>query len=156
MRGRFQLVFWMVVLGSLVPLFPNLDTAFQGMNAWHSFQYLGLLWLMNRNSYDRGEIRNGFFDSLMQPGRHKRFYGVALLATFSVIALVLGVVIRQAAPEHPEVQWKWLNGTTAVVVLGVLLMLLGPSGADDSSSALLIHKNQDSGTDPGALYRHCR
>ncbi len=30
------------------PAFPNLDTAFQGVNAWHSFQYLALTWYANR------------------------------------------------------------------------------------------------------------
>ncbi len=31
----------------LVPLLPNLDTAFQGINTWHSFQYLALTWYAN-------------------------------------------------------------------------------------------------------------
>ncbi|MER3397888.1 MAG: hypothetical protein C4316_05000 [Chloroflexota bacterium] len=30
------------------PALPNLDTAFQGINVWHSFQYLALTWLANR------------------------------------------------------------------------------------------------------------
>ena len=89
LRGRCQLVFWMAVLGFLVPLFPNLDSSFQGMNAWHSFQYLGLLWLMNQRSRERGEIRNRLFDALMAPGRGLRFYGVALGATLGLLAIVL-------------------------------------------------------------------
>jgi len=31
----------------VVPLLPNLDTAFQGVNTWHSFQYLALTWYAN-------------------------------------------------------------------------------------------------------------
>lgn len=31
----------------LTPLFSNLDTAFQGINSWHSFQYLALVWYAN-------------------------------------------------------------------------------------------------------------
>jgi hypothetical protein len=87
-KVRFQLVFWMAVLGFLVPLFPNLDSAFQGMNAWHSFQYLGLLWLMNRNSQERGEIKNRFFDGFMGEGRHWRFYLTALGGTLGLLLLV--------------------------------------------------------------------
>jgi hypothetical protein len=89
-RPRFQLVFWMAVLGSLTPVFPNLDSSFQGMNAWHSFQYLGVLWLMNRRSQERGEIQNGFFDAIMAPGRHGRFYLAALGGTIGLLAVVFG------------------------------------------------------------------
>jgi len=32
----------------VLPALPNLDTAFQGANAWHSFQYLVLTWHANR------------------------------------------------------------------------------------------------------------
>ena len=31
----------------LTPAFSNLDTAFQGINTWHSFQYLALTWYAN-------------------------------------------------------------------------------------------------------------
>lgn len=36
------------------PLVDNLDTAFQGINAWHSFQYLAITWFVIR----RAELRN--------------------------------------------------------------------------------------------------
>lgn len=87
-RARFQLVFWMAVLGSLTPVFPNLDSAFQGMNAWHSFQYLGVLWLMNQKSRERGEIQNRFFDAIMAPGRHGRYYAAALGGTLGLLLVV--------------------------------------------------------------------
>ena len=32
----------------LLPAFPNMDTSFQGANAWHSFQYLALTWYANQ------------------------------------------------------------------------------------------------------------
>ena len=37
-----------VVLMFLTPLFPNMDTSFQGINIWHSFQYLVLTWHANK------------------------------------------------------------------------------------------------------------
>lgn len=89
LRSRYQLVGWMAILGSIVPLFPNLDSAFQGMNAWHSFQYLGLMWLMNQHSRDRGEIRNRLFDRLSEPGRPWRLYGAGIVATLGLLAVVL-------------------------------------------------------------------
>ena len=74
-------------------LFPDLDSSFQGMNAWHSFQYLGLCWLMNKNSLARGEIDNRFFAGLMAPGRGTRFYAAGLGATLLLLAGVLGVAL---------------------------------------------------------------
>ena len=47
------LMFW-------TPAFPNLDTAFQGVNAWHSFQYLALTWYANRLREQRSGRRIGF------------------------------------------------------------------------------------------------
>lgn len=99
LRSRFQLVLWSGVLGFVVPLFPNLDSAFQGMNAWHSFQYLGVLWLMNQRSRQRGEIRNRLFDAITMPDRPWRFYGAGLVATLSLLLVVLGcgAVIENAS-----------------------------------------------------------
>jgi hypothetical protein len=101
-KNRCHLVLAMAVAGALTPLFPNLDTSFQGMNTWHSFQYLGLLWLMNRNSYDRGEIRSAVFDSLARPERHWRFYRVALLATVGLLATVMLVAFAIHELSHGE------------------------------------------------------
>lgn len=38
----------------IVPALGNLDTAFQGMNTWHSFQYLALTWFINRIREEKG------------------------------------------------------------------------------------------------------
>ena len=35
-----------VAASFMVPALGNLDTAFQGMNVWHSFQYLALTWML--------------------------------------------------------------------------------------------------------------
>ena len=86
---RFLLVSTTAVVGIGVALMPNLDSSFQGFNAWHSFQYLGLVWLMNRRSYDAGETDSRFVGSISKPGRHWRYYLVALGATLAVIGLVV-------------------------------------------------------------------
>lgn len=39
-----------------VPALGNLDTAFQGMNFWHSLQYLSLTWMLNNIRQRRGEL----------------------------------------------------------------------------------------------------
>ncbi len=52
-----MLMFW-------TPLFPNMDTAFQGVNTWHSFQYLALTWYANRLREQRTGKRIGFMHFL--------------------------------------------------------------------------------------------
>lgn len=52
-QGRFNLpktllISVTVVLMFWTPAFPNMDTAFQGVNVWHSFQYLALTWHANK------------------------------------------------------------------------------------------------------------
>lgn len=87
-RPRFQLVAVTSAVGFCVPWFPNLDSAFQGFNAWHSFQYLGLLWLMNRRSFQAGEIRSKFVAKLAGPHSAARYYGTGLAATLTMIAVL--------------------------------------------------------------------
>ena len=99
---RFRLVVAMAVLGSTVPLLPNLDSAFQGLNAWHSFQYLGLAWLMNRRSHERGEIKSPFFDRTMREGGHWRFYRTALFATLGAVVVLLGAAWAIAATSDGQ------------------------------------------------------
>jgi hypothetical protein len=47
---------------------------FQGYNTWHSFQYLFLLWLINRLRAQRGEIENGFVRRLVARGNMTAYY----------------------------------------------------------------------------------
>jgi hypothetical protein len=55
------------------PAFPNLDTAFQGVNAWHSFQYLALTWYANRLREQRTGRRIGFLHVIEDAWRRASF-----------------------------------------------------------------------------------
>ncbi len=55
------LMFW-------TPIFPNMDTAFQGVNTWHSFQYLALTWYANRLREQKTGQRVGFLHWLNGSG----------------------------------------------------------------------------------------
>ena len=90
-RPRFNLVVATVVVGLAVPLFPNLDTSFQGFNAWHSFQYLGIVWLWNRRARDRGEMAGQLVRKVSAPGQGRAFYTLALGATLGLLLLILAV-----------------------------------------------------------------
>lgn len=68
-RGQFNLpktllIGFTVTLMFWTPLFPNMDTAFQGVNTWHSFQYLALTWYANRLREKRTGKRIGFLHAL--------------------------------------------------------------------------------------------
>ncbi|HLX11486.1 MAG TPA: hypothetical protein VKS81_01610 [Bacteroidota bacterium] len=81
-----------VVVAFFIPAFKNLDVAFQGFNAWHSFQYLGLTYYINTLRHERGEIGTKFIDHMSESGKSWRYYffnvGLTLMAV-SVIAVLI-------------------------------------------------------------------
>ena len=73
----------------MLPLFPNIDVAFQGFNCWHSLQYLGLIWFLNSMRKERGEIDNHFVAEMNGPDRPLNFYLLSVGLTIIAGALVL-------------------------------------------------------------------
>jgi hypothetical protein len=80
-----------IAIGFTLPLFPNIDVAFQGFNVWHSLQYLGLVWFLMAMRKERGEIDNHFIAEMNGPDRPWRFYGLAVLLTAIAGMLVLAI-----------------------------------------------------------------
>jgi hypothetical protein len=70
-----------VGLAFIIPLFDNLDVAFQGFNTWHSLQYLALTWFILTRQADRGEIGSGFVRGLSGISRTRAFYAAMVGAT---------------------------------------------------------------------------
>lgn len=89
-----------VVAAFFVPILGNLDTAFQGMNVWHSLQYLALTWILNNMRQKRGELDNTpFIKRLSANDAARRYYlfnigltiaDVALAGVIMLIAYLLG------------------------------------------------------------------
>ena len=102
------------VVSFCLPLGSNLDVLFQGYNTWHSFQYLFLLWLINRLRDQRGEIENGFVRRLVRRGNMAAYYACFLGATGVMVLITLAV--RALTPL------KSADQSYFVVVLCVLLM----------------------------------
>jgi len=102
------------VVSFCLPLGSNLDVLFQGYNTWHSFQYLFLLWIINRLRDQRGEIENGFVKRLVRREHMAAYYGCFLAATG--IMVLLTVLVRALTPL------KAADQSYFVVVLCVLLM----------------------------------
>lgn len=90
-----------VAASFFVPALGNLDTAFQGMNVWHSFQYLALTWMLIHLRQQRGELKNSpFVEKLSTDGKAaKRYYAfnIGLTVADVGLALVIFLVLWQVA-----------------------------------------------------------
>ena len=85
-----------VIASFFVPVLGNLDTAFQGMNVWHSLQYLALTWMLNHLRQERGELENSpFVERLSTDGSARRYYlfNVALTIGDGLLAVVIFVLL---------------------------------------------------------------
>ena len=101
------------VVSFCLPMGSNLDVLFQGYNTWHSFQYLFLLWLINRLREQRGEIHSPFVRSLVRRNSMTLYYLCFLAATG--VLVVLTAMVRSVT--HLAADQSYF-----VVVLSVLLM----------------------------------
>jgi len=101
------------IVSFCLPLGSNLDVLFQGYNTWHSFQYLFLLWIINRLREQRGEIENPFVRRLVRRDSMAAYYACFLAATGVMVLLTM--VVRALTPLSPDRSYF-------VVVLSVLLM----------------------------------
>jgi hypothetical protein len=101
------------VVSFCLPLGSNLDVLFQGYNTWHSFQYLFLLWLLNRLRDERGEIDSPVVRHLVRRNSMVAYYACFLAATG--VLVLLTAVVRAVTPLAADQSYF-------VVVLSVLLM----------------------------------
>ncbi len=88
-----------VLASFFVPALGNLDTAFQGMNVWHSLQYLALTWMLNNLRAGRGELsRSNFVNRLSEDGSARRYYlfNIGLTVADVMLAGVIFLVLRFA------------------------------------------------------------
>jgi hypothetical protein len=86
-----------VLASFFVPALGNLDTAFQGMNVWHSLQYLALTWMLNNVRQERGELtRSSFVTRLSEQGSSRRYYlfNIGLTIADVMLAGVIFLVLR--------------------------------------------------------------
>ncbi len=86
-----------VIASFFIPILGNLDTAFQGMNVWHSLQYLALTWVLNHIRQQRGELDNSpFVKRMSTDGSVRRYYRFNILLTLGdvVLAGLIFLVLR--------------------------------------------------------------
>lgn len=69
------------VLFFVTPMLANLDVAFQGLNTWHSFQYLALVLYLNRFRSERASSAPRWWTSR----RGRNLYAMCLGFTLSMV-----------------------------------------------------------------------
>jgi hypothetical protein len=79
----------------VTPALANLDVAFQGLNVWHSFQYLAVVLYLNRVRAERGLIGSEFVTNISKNGRN--LYWLCFLFTLGAAAVYLTVKFGLAA-----------------------------------------------------------
>jgi hypothetical protein len=103
------------------PILPNLDVAFQGLNVWHSFQYLAVVLYLNRVRAERGLIGSEFVANVSRSGRH--LYWLCFLFTLGAALVYLivraGILALGLWADDPAQQHYF---TFYVVVLSTLLI----------------------------------
>lgn len=88
-----------VTAAFFVPALGNLDTAFQGMNVWHSFQYLALTWMLNHLVQKAGKLDHSpFVEQLSESGSQNKYYAWNIFLTICDVLLagVIFLVLRYA------------------------------------------------------------
>jgi hypothetical protein len=84
-----------VTASFFVPALGNLDTAFQGMNVWHSFQYLALTWmLINLRARQGGLKRSPFVEKMAVDNKAaRRYYAFNIGLTIADVGLALVIFL---------------------------------------------------------------
>jgi hypothetical protein len=86
-----------VSVAFVLPAAERLDMAFQGFNAWHSFQYLGLSWFALRLARERRQVAAPLIQRLTGPGGGWRFYTALVLCTLAAVGLI-GILMLLREP----------------------------------------------------------
>lgn len=84
-----------VAVAFTIPALPNLDTAFQGMNTWHSFQYLALTFYIIKIRQQMGLLdKNAPLVARFGKGKDSR--GLFVLSTLMLVGSVVVFVVVYA------------------------------------------------------------
>ena len=114
---KFLFVFLTATITFIIPAYHELDVAFQGLNTWHSIQYLGLTWYVNvaRKKRD-GALKNSIVDRISDEQKGWKFYFFNVGIAASTVALVGVMLFTRSYTGFTFDQAYY------IVILSVLLM----------------------------------
>lgn len=94
-RAKTLLIGVTTAIAFLVPMAASgerLELAFQSVNAWHSIQYLGLVWAVQAMRKQKGLVDTRLGASISGSGKPAvRFYGLCLLTTLALLGALFGL-----------------------------------------------------------------
>jgi hypothetical protein len=103
-----------VIVSFTVPALPNMDTAFQGMNTWHSFQYLAITFYIIKIRQQYGDLRGAPLVERFA-SKTKDAKGLFLLSTMMLIGsvivfIIVSILVRAIRPDlPPEAQHQYFD-----------------------------------------------
>lgn len=102
---KFTFVTLTVIVAFFTPLLPNLDTAFQGLNTWHSFQYLAITFYIIKIRQLYGNLDNNAPIVARFSRRTKDAKALYAFSAFLLIgsAVIFGVVYVLAGIVKPGI-----------------------------------------------------
>jgi hypothetical protein len=106
----------------ITPVMNNLDVAFQGLNVWHSFQYLAVVLYLNRLRAERGMIGSEFVASLSKSGSKLYWLCFAFTIGAALVYLLVRFIVTATG--------VWANDPTQIHYFSFYSVIL---------SALLVH-----------------
>ncbi len=109
-----------VIACFFVPALGNLDTAFQGLNVWHSLQYLALTWMLNYLRQSRGDLESSpFVKGLSNDQSARRYYLFTVILTLGNYLLGVVVFLALSAILHRPFDYTF-DRAYYIAVLSIL------------------------------------
>ena len=108
-----------VLVAFTIPALPNLDTAFQGLNTWHSFQYLAITFFIIKIRQQYGSLdKDAPLVARFSKGEDSRglylFSALMLVGSLVIFAIVYALAqfftpgyLNSADPEFPKLLGNW-------------------------------------------------
>ena len=119
---KFVFIGLTVAVAFFTPLLPNLDTAFQGLNTWHSFQYLAITFYIIKIRQMVGKLE-GDAPLVARFSRHTKdaralyaFSAMLLIGSGVIFLLVYGLagIVKPGIDGNSHFDIAYYNGDLVV------------------------------------------
>lgn len=120
----------------------RLELAFQSVNAWHSIQYLGLVWCVQMLRKEHGLLQSRFAERISGPGRPAwTFFGLCFATTMVLLVGLIG--LAKADPFHLTFQQYYYMGVLSCLLIHYVLdgYLFAMSTRPDAETASLPYRS---------------
>lgn len=97
-----------MIVSFSVPALPNMDTAFQGMNTWHSFQYLAITFYIIKIRQTYGDLKGAplveRFAKSTKDSKGLFLLSSMMLVGSVIVFIIVSLLVRLVRPDLPPEQ----------------------------------------------------